>query len=282
MLRKCKRSLEMESSEEMRSFKFPLHDVPTKDLGSTNSATEENSDVKKWELVVKYNRKQKKVEKATDPGNEGSSQRITRPADQIHDKTPSEYTSIGKSTCSEKEQKGNCGCSFFSQDNENTIILYLRVIANVSDRQGCIQNPAFGSKEELLSKKMVQDVRPPTKKKLKKISSHKVAEKEYRDYLKVKASQLRQETFLLTRELQKRATMCMELTDANSLLMVRSLYYTFSFNVFRFDCSFTVHITTYHLNIADMFVQDELKKMYKPCVIDILEAKNPATNPQID
>ncbi|XP_012837024.1 PREDICTED: uncharacterized protein LOC105957625 isoform X2 [Erythranthe guttata] len=256
MLRKCKRSLEMESSEEMRSFKFPLHDVPTKDLGSTNSATEENSDVKKWELVVKYNRKQKKVEKATDPGNEGSSQRITRPADQIHDKTPSEqYTSIGKSTCSEKEQK---------------------------DRQGCIQNPAFGSKEELLSKKMVQDVRPPTKKKLKKISSHKVAEKEYRDYLKVKASQLRQETFLLTRELQKRATMCMELTDANSLLMVRSLYYTFSFNVFRFDCSFTVHITTYHLNIADMFVQDELKKMYKPCVIDILEAKNPATNPQID
>ncbi|KAL7118828.1 hypothetical protein ACP275_02G025500 [Erythranthe tilingii] len=220
MLRKCKRSLEMESSEEMRSFKFPVQALPTKGLGSTNSGTEENSDVKKWEIVVKYNRKQKKVVKATNPGNEGSSQRITRPADQIHDKTPSEqYTSIGKSICSEKEQK---------------------------DRQGCIQNPAFGSKEELLPKKMVQDVRPPAKKKSKKISSHKVAEKEYRDYLKVKASQLRQETFLLTRELQKRATMCMELTDANSLLM------------------------------------DELKKMYKPCVIDILEAKNPATNPQID
>ncbi|KAL7156690.1 hypothetical protein ABFS83_02G025600 [Erythranthe nasuta] len=219
MLRKCKRSLEMESSEEMRSFKFPAQAVPTKGLGSTNSGIGENSDVKKWELVVKYNRKQKKVEKATDPGNEGSSQRITRPTYQIHDETPSEYTSIGKSTCIEKEQK---------------------------DRQGCIEDPAFASKEELLPKKRVQDVRPPAEKKSKKTSSHKVAEEEYRDYLKVKASQLRQETFLLTRELQKRATMCMELTDANSLLM------------------------------------DELKMMYKPCVIDILEAKNPATNPQID
>ncbi|XP_020551336.1 uncharacterized protein LOC110012390 [Sesamum indicum] len=63
--------------------------------------------------------------------------------------------------------------------------------------------------------------------------------KEYCDSLKARVADLRQETFMLSCQLQKRANKCMKLRDANRLLM------------------------------------DELKKMCEQFVIDILEAKNP-------
>ncbi|PIN09280.1 hypothetical protein CDL12_18147 [Handroanthus impetiginosus] len=78
------------------------------------------------------------------------------------------------------------------------------------------------------------------------ISSYDTAERDTLDYLESRAVELSEETSMLSRELRKLATKCMELNDANAILM------------------------------------DELRQMCGSSEIEILEAINPNNNPQTD
>ncbi|KAL3614120.1 hypothetical protein CASFOL_042194 [Castilleja foliolosa] len=224
---KCKSSSKIETKDERKCLKVLLPAIATKGLKTMNSMAKEESCFKKCvTAAINYHIKQMEVEKAT---NNSHSRSEIGPANQRDNKSPiKQFTIIEKGACSEMEREGQESC-----------------LAAVSIAA------AHESQDELLPEKIVQDGQVLREEMMDTVnhaaaqdekSSGKNKEMEISKDLKARKAelkQLKQETTMLSQELQRQSTMCMHLVDENKLLM------------------------------------DELKKMCDPRVIEILEAKDP-------
>ncbi|KAL6497764.1 hypothetical protein OROHE_027003 [Orobanche hederae] len=304
---KC--SSEMKPEKESKSLEVPTLAVPTKGFKSMNSTDEEKSCLKKCVSVIKYHRKQKDVEKAKGPGNNGSSQSETISRNRIEVKAPSkQITEIGKRAYAETEQHGEESClgpDMCISDEYDGLKARFR------------QDPASDSQEKLLPEEMIQllseqDIQLPEKKmteilyreaaqyeksskkikKKMKISSHEAAQKENPAARPISRAGYALGCFSTKKKMDcAESVLFVVVSEGNtSLFYAQKVHDSLKARVaaLRQETSMLnqelrrLPTLCMHLIEDNKILMDELKKMCEPHIIEILEAKDPNNNSQTD